>query len=128
MDLLTACQAGTARKGERVGRRACTAGRQVERVGYPGQTGTEGSPNHVPQHAGTARKAGRASTCGLLVRSYWGGGGEGDEDSKQGDHTEQQKCNNHNDEDMKTFQLMKHARLFQNIRSLPRMIFKWDFF
>jgi hypothetical protein len=32
-------------------------------------------PHHAPQQAGTARKAGRASTGGLKVRSVWGKGG-----------------------------------------------------
>jgi hypothetical protein len=64
--VLTAGRAGTARKEEWVRRGDIQGGLVQQPV-----------PDHAPRQAGTARKAGRASTGGLKsqVRSVWGGGG-----------------------------------------------------
>jgi hypothetical protein len=62
-DLFTAGRAGTARKEECV-RRGVIQGGPVQQA----------VTDHAPQQAGTARKAGRASTGGLKVRSVRRGG------------------------------------------------------
>ncbi len=63
-DLFTAGRAGTAMKEEWV-RRGVIQGGPVQQA----------VPDHAPQQAGMARKAGWASTGGLKVRLVWGGGG-----------------------------------------------------